>query len=692
MEDKRNGFPRKKKTRKVLVKRMRKYLNRYVIAVTLVMALLLGNIVRINIKNGKEYSEAIQQMRMSDGKTIPYKRGDILDCNGTVLATDKMLYKVILEPKNILEKEKYKEPTRKALKDFFGVTDQQFDEALKYTESYYYPVIRDVDAQKVKDFKEFCKTPEGNNVVGVNFELRYDRFYPNNELACHVLGYTVEDNGLVGYGGLEGEYNSVLSGENGRSYSYTKSDGSVAYETEAPKDGNTLVTSIDVEVQRIVQENVEEYNKELKAKNISVLVMNPNTGEILALYNSHQYDCNNPYDYGATRYQYATMTDAEFEQHRKNVSDEEMIAALNKLWRNFTVSDAFEPGSTYKTFTISGALDDAVITPNTTFECGGSLMVDGWPYPIYCHNHEGHGTVDVGSALASSCNVSLMHIAAMEGSTTFDKYQKMFGFGQYTGIDLQGEESAIIYDKENLGPVELATSSFGQGVTVTMMQIGAAFCSVINGGYYYQPHIVKQVLDSNGNVVKNYDKILVRRTISESTSKEMRKMLQGVVENGTGWRVKQEGYEIGGKTGTAEKFKEGSSERDDGKYILSFIGFSPVDNPQVVIYVTVNEPGDGLADYSPASTETFRRISEDLLPYLNIYKTTDTDEIDRKTSDTEAATESTESSDTSAETESETESDTAAEESSDSGENTEGTDDSETDGESAEDTDYETDE
>ncbi len=639
MEDRRRRIPAKRKTRKVLIKRMRKYLNRYVVAVTLVMALLLGNIVRINIKHGKEYSEAIQQMRMSDSKTIPYKRGDIIDCNGTVLATDRMLYKVILEPKNILEKDKYKEPTRKAVKEFFGVTDEQFDAALQNKDSYYYPVVRDVDAQKVKDFKEFCKTAEGNNIVGVNFELRYDRYYPNNELACHVLGYTVEDNGLVGYGGLEGEYNSVLSGENGRSYSYTKSDGSVAYETEAPKDGNTLVTSIDIEVQRIVQENVEEYNKELKAKNISVLVMNPNTGEILALYNSHQYNCNNPYDYGATRYQYATMTDAEFEQHRKNVSDEEMIAALNKLWRNFTVSDAFEPGSTYKTFTISGALDDAVITPNTTFECGGSLMVDGWPYPIYCHNHEGHGTVDVGSALASSCNVSLMHIAAMEGSTTFDKYQKMFGFGQYTGIDLQGEESAIIYDKENLGPVELATSSFGQGVTVTMIQIGTAFCSVINGGYYYQPHIVKQVLDSNGNVVKNYDKILVRRTISEATSKQMRQMLMGVVENGTGWRVKQEGYEIGGKTGTAEKFKEGSSERDDGKYILSFIGFAPVDNPQVVIYVTVNEPGDGLADYSPASTETFRRISEDLFPYLNIYKSTDTDEIDRK----ENTTESTES-------------------------------------------------
>ena len=639
MEDRRRRIPAKRKTRKVLIKRMRKYLNRYVVAVTLVMALLLGNIVRINIKHGKEYSEAIQQMRMSDSKTIPYKRGDIIDCNGTVLATDRMLYKVILEPKNILEKDKYKEPTRKAVKEFFGVTDEQFDAALQNKDSYYYPVVRDVDAQKVKDFKEFCKTADGNNIVGVNFELRYDRYYPNNELACHVLGYTVEDNGLVGYGGLEGEYNSVLSGENGRSYSYTKSDGSVAYETEAPKDGNTLVTSIDIEVQRIVQENVEEYNKELKAKNISVLVMNPNTGEILALYNSHQYNCNNPYDYGATRYQYATMTDAEFEQHRKNVSDEEMIAALNKLWRNFTVSDAFEPGSTYKTFTISGALDDAVITPNTTFECGGSLMVDGWPYPIYCHNHEGHGTVDVGSALASSCNVSLMHIAAMEGSTTFDKYQKMFGFGQYTGIDLQGEESAIIYDKENLGPVELATSSFGQGVTVTMIQIGTAFCSVINGGYYYQPHIVKQVLDSNGNVVKNYDKILVRRTISETTSKQMRQMLMGVVENGTGWRVKQEGYEIGGKTGTAEKFKEGSSERDDGKYILSFIGFAPVDNPQVVIYVTVNEPGDGLADYSPASTETFRRISEDLFPYLNIYKSTDTDEIDRK----ENTTESTES-------------------------------------------------
>lgn len=637
---------RKTRKRKVLGPRMRRYLSTLVISATVVFILLFLNIIRINIAKGKEYEEAVFAMQNYSSTTIPYKRGDILDANGTVLATSRKVYALILEPKFILEKPEYIAATKAALKKYFNISEERLNECLSDSESLYKRVKTGIQYADVRSFKEFRNTDEGDDVVGCWFEESYERYYPYNEVACHVLGYTVEDNVLVGYGGLEGEYNRVLDGENGRSYAYMDANNDLTRVTEAPTDGNTLVTSLDIEVQKIVQQNVEEYNKELKAKNISVLVMNPNTGEILALYNSHQYDCNNPYDFSAARYQYPKLTDEEFNNFKKTVSDEERITALNKLWRNFVVSDAFEPGSTYKTFTISGALDEGVVKPSDTFFCGGSLMVDGWDYPIFCHNHEGHGTVDVGTALAYSCNVTLMQIAAMEGSKTFDKYQHIFGFGQYTEIDLQGEESAIIHEGDNIGPIDLATSSFGQGVTTTMIQIGTAFCSVINGGYYYQPHLVKQVLDSNGNVVKNYDSILVRRTISEQTSAEMRKMLEGVVEDGTGWRVKQDGYRIGGKTGTAEKFKEGTNERDDGKYILSFIGFAPVDNPQVVVYVTVNEPGDGMADYSPASTETFKRITEDLFPYLNIYKA-GSGNSDSEESSTEADTSSsTESSDT----------------------------------------------
>ena len=281
----------------------------------------------------------------------------------------------------------------------------------------------------------------------------------------------------------------------------------------------------------------------------------------------------------------------------------------------------FGQSSTYKTFTVSGALEEGVITGNEEFYCDGIQHVADWD--IKCHNVYGHGMLSVPQALEYSCNDCLMQIAALEGSSTFDKYQVLFGFGQKTNIDISGEASeddlyTMVYHQDTLNPVELATSSFGQGVTVTMMQLGTAFCSAINGGYYYQPHVVKQVLDADGNLVKNYDRILVRRTISEETSDQMKTILQQVVENGTGKKAMIEGYEIGGKTGTAEKLPRGN-----GKYILSFIGFAPVSDPQVMIYCVVDEPGAEDQASSAAGTLLFNKIAEELLPYMNIYKTGD---------------------------------------------------------------------
>ena len=429
-----------------------------------------------------------------------------------------------------------------------------------------------------------------------------------------MLGFVVSGN--VGLGGIEGEYNEYLNGEDGRTYVYISDDYSTTKTTEPATNGNTVVTTIDAEIQAIVQQNCDEYMETVGAENVSVLVMDPKTCEILALYNSHQYDPNDAYDTKYLKYQFPKLSDAEFEKTMKTMSDDEKVDRLNKLWRSFVVSDCYEPGSTYKVFTISGALEDNILKGDETFFCDGYQNIAG--EDIMCVNHDGHGTLTISGALENSCNDCLMQISAMEGPEVFDKYQVLFGFGQRTNVDLPGEQSedslaSLVYHEDTLNPVELATSSFGQGVTVTMMQLGTAFCSAINGGYYYQPHV-----DENGNLVKSFDNILVRRTISEETSAQIREMLHKVVTDGSGRLAGVDGYSIGGKTGTAEKLPRGNN-----KYLLSFIGFAPVDDPQVVVYCIVDEPHLDLQYLSAAGSVVFNMIAEDLFPYMNIYKTDD---------------------------------------------------------------------
>ncbi|MCR5543241.1 MAG: penicillin-binding protein 2 [Eubacterium sp.] len=613
----------RKKKRKVFIKRMRSHLLLLLLLFTMCFVGILGVIVYYNVAKGDTYSQKVLSQNNYESVSVPFKRGDIYDCNGSILATSIKVYNLVLEPKNILSNKKVEKATRDAVNKYFGITDSEMDEYLQDSESWYKVVRKKLTYDEVKEFQAFKKTSKGSLVSGVRLEDEYVREYPNDELACHMLGFVVSGN--EGIGGIEGSYNSFLNGQNGRTYAYLGQDYNLQRSVEAAKDGDSLVTTIDTEAQRIVQKKCQEFERELEGtKNISVLVMDPKNCEILALYNSHQYDPNNAYDMAPTKYQFkemAGMSDEAFEAAAEDMSDEDKLTALNELWRNFVISDSFEPGSTFKPFTISGAIEDGVIDGSETFYCDGIQHVADWD--IKCHNVNGHGMLTVSQALEKSCNDALMQIAALEGSSTFDKYQVLFGFGQKTNIDISGESSdadlySMVYHEDTLNPVELATSSFGQGVTVTMMQLGTAFCSVINGGYYYQPHVVKQVLDSDGNLVQNYDKILVRRTISNQTSDQMKQILKEVVEEGTGKKAIVEGYEIGGKTGTAEKLPRGN-----GKYILSFIGFSPVEDPQVVIYCVVDEPGADDQASSAAGTLLFNKIAEELLPYMNVYKTGD---------------------------------------------------------------------
>ena len=598
------------KKRKRFLGRMQKKLFWVTAILTCGFVALIVRIWYINDKDGKRYEKIVLAQQSYDSIEIPYRRGDILDRNGTQLATSEKVYNLIIEPKNILQDDKVKKATISALTKYFDLTETQIEEALSDKSSLYKKMLKKLTYEQVKPFNDFVATKDGKNVKGVWFEDEYQRYYPYNSLACHAIGFTVSGN--VGQGGMEGYYNDELNGINGREYGYLTEDMTLERTTKEPVNGYNIISTIDANAQNIVEKKINAFMTQTGAKNVSVLVMDPNSGEVLAMANSNSFDLNEPYEDSARAYQF-NSEDGDVQAQIDALSDDERLDCLNKAWRNFIISDGFEPGSTYKTFTISGALEDGALKGDEVFFCGGNYKVADTT--INCHNHSGHGQVGVEQALMQSCNVALMQIAETEGRKTFAKYQNVFGFGKTTHVDLYGEAAGLVYPEEKLNPVELATSSFGQGLTVTMMQIGTAFCSVINGGDYYEPHMVKQIVDENGGVINNIEPTILRKTISSETSEFMRNALFEVVSNGTARKAQVAGYTIGGKTGTAEKLPRGN-----GKYLLSFIGFAPVENPQVVVYVTVDEPNVEDQASSGLGTIIAQSIFQELLPYMNIYQ------------------------------------------------------------------------
>lgn len=598
------------KKRKRFLGRMQKKLFWVTVILTCGFAALIVRIWYINDKDGKRYEKIVLAQQSYDSIEIPYRRGDILDRNGTQLATSEKVYNLIIEPKNILQDDKVKQATISALTKYFDLTEAQIEEALADKSSLYKKMLKKLTYEQVKPFNDFVATKDGKNVKGVWFEDEYQRYYPYDSLACHAIGFTVSGN--VGQGGMEGYYSDELNGINGREYGYLTEDMTLERTTKEPVNGYNIISTIDANAQNIVEKKINAFMTQTGAKNVSVLVMDPNSGEVLAMANSNSFNLNEPYEDSAIAYQF-NSEDGDVQAQIDALSDEERLDCLNKAWRNFIISDGFEPGSTYKTFTISGALEDGALKGDEVFFCGGKLDVEDWT--IKCHNHEGHGQVSIEQALMQSCNVALMQIAQTEGRNTFAKYQNVFGFGKTTHVDLYGEAAGLVYSEDKLNPVELATSSFGQGLTVTMMQIGTAFCSVINGGDYYEPHMVKQIVDENGGVINNIEPTILRKTISSETSEFMRNALFEVVSNGTARKAQVAGYTIGGKTGTAEKIPRGN-----GKYLLSFIGFAPVENPQVVVYVTVDEPNVEDQASSGLGTIIAQSIFQELLPYMNIYQ------------------------------------------------------------------------
>lgn len=597
---------RKSKILKKFTNRMSARLMLIFAIVLVLMSTLIVRIIMLNNTDGVRYEKRVLSQQTYTSTAIPYQRGSILDRNGTVLAYSEKVYNVILDVYYALSEEDYAEPTKKALtENFEGVTDETINNLFANKKNSRYSIIKKgISYDEMDKFKELAK--ENENIQGVWFEEDYNRKYPYNTLASDVLGFTTSGN--IGNWGIEQYYNDTLNGTSGIEFGYIDSDLKLEKNVKPSINGNTIVSTIDANVQKVVQEHIKAFNEEYGSLNMGVVVMNPNNGEIIAMASNEEYDLNDPTD----------LTPFYTKEEIDKMSEKEKMDALNKIWRNYTISDTYEPGSTFKPFTIAAALEENVINMNDTFICDGGEQI-GSNY-IHCSNRLGHGEVTLTQALMVSCNDALMQIAAKEGGNLFANYQKYFGFGAKTGIDLPGEASGILVNKDKLSSVDLAISSFGQTFTTTMVQMAAGFSSLINGGDYYEPHVVKEVMNASGGLVSSYDKKLVKLSVSAGTSEFLKNALYKTVQEGSAKGAQVPGYKIGGKTGTAEKLPRGTNN-----YVVSFIGCIPTDDPQAVIYVVIDEPHNVVQQTSAVATKAAGDLLKDILPLLEIYPTENTD-------------------------------------------------------------------
>ena len=499
---------------------------------------LLFKIYRINSKDGDRYRKEALSQQSYTNTVLNYQRGDVKDRNNTTLAVSVRKYDLVLEPRTLGKDEKKKQATVDAIAKTFGVASSVVEEVIQKKPNSMYEHIdglKELPAKKVDKFKKQIKK---ERLEGVWFEEVYKRNYPLKTVGASIIGFMNSNN--QGTYGVEEQYNSVLNGTTGREYGYFDSNMNLQRTIKEAKDGNSVVLTIDANVQKIIEDEIADFQKNgTGAKTIAMMVMNPKNGEILAMASNSTFDLNDPQN----------LASMYSEQKIAAMTDKEKNENLLSMWSNFCVGSAYEPGSTFKPFTIAAALDENIISGKSTFQCNGVKKVAD--REIHCSNRNGHGMLDLRHALMESCNAALMDIGLGLGRNKFSKYNKLYGFGQRTGVDLPGETSGLIHTKEELNPVELATSSFGQTQTVTMVQMLSGFSSLINGGNYYQPHLVKEVQNSNGDVVKTIDPVVVKRTTSEDTSSKLRSYLKSTVEAGTAAPAQVKGYSIGGKTGTA---------------------------------------------------------------------------------------------------------------------------------------------
>ncbi len=662
MRARRKKVRKKKRTFKFLV-RMKKKLFVLFFAIIGVLLVFIGRLAYIELKSGELYEKIVLNQQEYSSKTIPFRRGDIVDRKGTVLATSTDVYNVILDCSVLTAKEDYMEPTMAALEACFEEIDvsEVREYAASHQDSKYYVLAKKLPYEEIAAFEELQnaepdkKTGDegGKNIKGIWFEKEYIRNYPYDSLASSLIGFTTSGN--VGIGGIEDQYNTTLNGTDGREYGYLNSDSNYEIDVKDAVNGQTVVSTIDINLQSIVEEKIAEFNDAMKdgqnegAKHIGVIMMDPNNGEVLAMANYPNFNLSDPWNLNGTLDMDRIFSDEEKEKIYKQVERAELkkyysadeindmteeqwqdalgehytgeeldelynLGLLNEIWQNFCVTYTYEPGSTAKPFTVAAGLDSGKLTGNEVYYCDGQETISG--SSIHCIKTAGHGALTVQGALENSCNDALMQMSYAIGPQAFSKYQHIFNFGLKTNIDLPGEArtDSLIYKEEDLSTINLAVNSFGQSFNVTMIQMISGYCSLINGGSYYQPHVVKKIVDENGNTVENIEGTLLKQTVSEETSDTILGYLKAVIEDGSGKKAKVDGYSMGGKTGTAQKIP-----RSARKYLVSFIGHVPAEDPQVAIYVVVDEANSDDQAHSYYAQSIAREILKEALPYLNIY-------------------------------------------------------------------------
>ncbi|MBD5549332.1 MAG: cell division protein FtsI [Lachnospiraceae bacterium] len=585
--------------------------------------------------NGERYKKQVLSQQRYDSTTLPAKRGTIYDSNGSILATSEKVYNVILDAVAVSEKEEYLEPTLEALRSQLGIdiSDVRTYIAANKDTSRYRVLARRLEYEQIEGFLEM-QNAEDSLIKGIWFEEEYKRTYPGNTLACDVIGFTTGDN--VGSYGLEEYYNDILSGIPGREYGYLNDDSNLQRTTIPAEDGNSIVSTIDINIQSIVEKYLKKFDEQYRdnahegygALNTGCIIMEVNTGKILAMASYPSYDLNDTRNtdvlIGMPIIDEQGKRTGEYinAENLKTIEEDNEVfyRHLNALWKNFCISDTYEPGSVSKPFTVAAGIESGSITGDEKYNCEGKLHVGD--HDISCHNRYGDGYLSVAEGVERSCNVNMMYIAMATGVGTFIDFQHTFNIGLKTNIDLAGEAKTVkvVYNKDNMGLTDLATNSFGQGYNATMIQMISGFCSLINGGYYYEPHLVSKIVSPSGATVQNIEPRILKQTISESTSAKVREMCNLVVlgENGTGKTARPAGYLIGGKTGTAETLPRGNNE-----YVVSFMGYAPIDDPQIAIYVVVDRPNvpGSIMDDAKFATRIVKSILTEVLPYKGIFMT-----------------------------------------------------------------------
>lgn len=553
--------------------------------VFIVLITLIGRLSVIMIFESEYYLNRAQDLHERE-RNIKASRGNILDTNGVVLAANKTVCTISVIHSQIKDKERVTE----VLADELGL---ERNDVLKRVEK-----ITSIEKIASNVDKETGDRIRGYELDGVKVDEDYKRYYPFSTLASKVLGFTGSDNqGIVG---LEAKYDTYLSGNNGQILTLTDAWGIEIQGAEEnrnePEPGKNLYISIDYNIQKYAQQLAERTKEEKQAKSVSVIVMNPQNGELMAMVNAPEYDLNNPYQFNYN------LTDTQLSMPKMDL--------LNNMWRNFCINDTYEPGSIFKMVTATAALETGAASLSDSFTCGGYAIVAD--RRIRCHKTTGHGTQTFTQTVMNSCNPAFIEWGRRVGVDNFYKYMGKLGLLEKTGIDIAGEASAIVHKQENVGEVELATMSFGQSFQITPMQMLRAAAAIVNGGKLVTPHFGVKLSDYLGNTVQEFAYDTQYSAILNQTSDTMRDILRQVVEEGGGKKAYIEGFSIGGKTATSQKLPRGS-----GKYIASFIGFAPADNPKVIAMCIIDEP-QGVYYGGTIAAPVIKELYENILPYLEI--------------------------------------------------------------------------